>query len=348
MRALFLRFYKFTGPVGLLMVLGGVLMAPLFIIVIIQDGWGTLNSSYIFGLRIAGSIIAAAMATMMAVRGYKRSSRTVSHEDALLPLVRSEREYCLVLRPFGRDGEVIIPKASPKGRVGIPLTFFTRNETMEQLVAAAARSALGLETYGIVDQDILFAPPGVTFIRVPNNEWKMVAQFLIRRAHTIVLILHPGQEMREGFAWEIEQIVRYGMQSRVVIALPPCDEDVDGHRAALVQACIILALLDDSGREVELNHFKVHEYELLSSPTTLLVRHTERAGPNWWEAKEGDNSQQGAVDHGRRKEKRKEKRENRRKKVVADLTYLPGFVEAFNAVEKELSELSFKARYPLK
>ncbi len=347
MRPLFLRFYKFTGPVGLLMIIMGVLITPLFIIVIALDGWGMLDSSYAFYVRIAGGIIVAITAAMMAAKQYKRSSSTVSHEDILLPLVQSEREYCLVLRPFGRDGEVIIPKANPKGRVGMRFTFFAQNVTMEQLVAVAARSTLGLETYGIVDQDTLFAPPGVTFVRASNSDWKMVAQCLIRRAHTVVLILHPDQKMREGFAWEIEQVVRYGMKSRVMIALPPCDDDVYNHSAALVQACTVLALLDDSGRQGELNHFKVHEYELLLSPATLLVKYKEFAGPAWWLARLGDSTQQGAASHGSRKRKRKEKKDNREEGVVADGTYLPCCAEAFKAVEEELAGLSFKARYPL-
>lgn len=342
MRALFLRFYKFTGKVGLLMVLGGILMTPLEIIVIISDGWGALGSSLGIAVRVADAVVVAIVAIMVAIGKYKRSSRTVSHADILFPLVQSEREYCLVLRPFGRDGEVIVPKASRKGRVGIRFTYFARNATMEQIVATAARETLNLATYGIVDQMILLAPPGVTFIRAPNSEWKTVVQCLIRRAHTIVLILHPEQEIRDGFAWEIEQIVRYGMQSRVIIALPPCDSNDYDHQAALLQACIILALLDDSGRYAELNNFKVREYELRLDPATLLVKYKELSQPTWWAAKVGNSSQQESTPLARRREKRK----NRKQTVVADGTYLPGFVEAFKTTEHELSELSFKARYP--
>ena len=233
MRTLFIRFYRLTGKAGLLLLLIGVLMTPLEVIVFASDGLGALGSSLGVAVKATGAVIVAIIATMTAITQYERSSRTVGHEDILFPLVQSEREYCLVLRPFGRDGEVIVPKASHKGRVGMRFTYFTRNATMEQIVATAAHDALNLETYGIVDQRILLAPPGVTFMRASNNEWKTVVQCLIRRAHTIVLILHPGQEMRDGFAWEIEQIVRYGMQSRVIIALSPFDSDAYDHQAAL-------------------------------------------------------------------------------------------------------------------
>jgi hypothetical protein len=344
MRALFLRFYKFTGKSGLVMVIGGILLAPLIIFVLFFDG-GSLSSSDLFvGKAIVLAIVSIAGA-IIAATSYERSSRTISHEDILFPLVQSECEYCLVLRPFGRDGQVIIPQADHKGRVGMRLTGFTKNVTMEQLVATAARNSLGIETYGIVDQNVLFAPPGVTFIRASNDKWQTVVQCLIRRAHTIVLILHPDQQIRKGFAWEIEQIVRYGMQSRVIIALPPTDDDVYGHQDALAQACVILALLDDSGQQADLNQFKVYEYQLLLNPTTLLARHQERGGLDWSHARVENDSGEEISPHGRPKKYRKKKG---KKMVVADGTYLPGFVEMFKNIEQELSGLGFKARYPLK
>lgn len=344
MRALFLRFYKFTGRVGLTMVIGGILLTPIAVIALLEGG--SLDSSLAFGAKALFFAIVAAAGAIVAARNYQRSSRTLSHEDVLLPLMQSEREYCLVLRPFGQDGQVIIPQADRNGRVGLRFINFTKNMTMEQLVAKAARNSLGIETYGIVDQSVSFAPPGVSFIRVSNGEWKTVAQELIRRAHTIVLILHPDQEIRQGFSWEIEQIVRFGIQSRVIIALPPCDDDVYGHQKTLVQACVILALLDGSGQQAELNHFNLYEYQLLLSPTTLLARYRERGGPDAWQALPEDASGPEVERRGWRKETRKKK--NKRKKVVGDVTYLPGLAEMFHEIERDMSELSFKARYTLK
>ena len=107
---------------------------------------------------------------------------------------------------------------------------------------------------------------------------------------------------------------------------------------------MILALLDDSGRHAELNHFKVHEHEMRLDPATLLVKYIEFSSPAWWAAKVRDDLQWEAASRGHRRGKR----EDRKQVTVADGTYLPGFVEAFKRTEHELSELSFKARYPLK
>lgn len=278
--------------------------------------------------------ISAIAMTIVAATKYTRSSSAISYEKVLLPLVQSDREYCLVLRPFGRDGQIIAPKAMHKNRVGG--SGFTRNMTLEQIVAASARSALGLETYGIVDQKTLVVPPGPTFMRVPDEERQTVVQRLIRRAHSIVLILPPDRDMGNGFAWEVEQIVRSGVQSRVIVVLPPYDQDVYPHQAALRWACVLLILLHGSGRQAELDHFTAHEYELRLGATTQVVKYRERHGTNWWVPVPEANPRQSPV------------LRRRIKTVVADVTYLSGLVEAFRETEHELAELSFAARYPLR
>lgn len=331
MRALFLRFSQFTGPVGLLTVLLGVTVAP----------WGLVMSGHasLGFVRITGWTIAVIVTAIVAARKYARSSQAIDHEDILLPLVQSEREYCLVLRPFGGDGEIIIPKVDHKNRRS------ARNMTIEQIIGTTAHSVLGLETYGIVDQNTLFAPPGVTFIRVSNDEWRVVAQRLIQRAHSIFLILPPGQDIREGFAWEIEQVIRFGVQSRVIIMLPPYDtyapwvfdpeHAVHAHQTALQRACVILTLLDKSIRQSEPDHSEAHEYELQFGATTLMIKYKE-TGLTWWPRtlpQEPSRRTASLVGH--------------RRLAVTDKTYLSGLTEALKETEQALSGLPFKARYPV-
>jgi hypothetical protein len=137
-------------------------------------------------------------------------------------------------------------------------------------VAQATREALDLDAYGIVDQSASFAPPGVSFMRAPNDDWKMVAQRMIRRAHSIVLILPAGQDMRDGFAWEIQQIVRYRRQSRVVVVLPPFEGDPRGYANAMKQVRVLRTMLGaHAGSAVDTAEF----------PTRALVmKCTERGG----------------------------------------------------------------------
>jgi hypothetical protein len=58
-------------------------------------------------------------------------------------------------------------------------------------------------------------------VSAADDEWQEAVSTLIRRAHSIVLLLPPGQEIRDSFRWEIDQLTQRGLQSRVTIVLPP-------------------------------------------------------------------------------------------------------------------------------
>ncbi len=259
---------------------------------------------------------------VIAASKYPRSCDVPGHEDVLFRLVRSNEEYCLVLRPFGRDGKTIMPRANRERHAGD--RGFGPTVTLEQVVSIAVRTALGLETYGIVNQNVSVAPPGVKFMRASNDDWKMVAQQLIRRAHSIVLIVPSGQDIREGFAWEVEQIVRYRMRSRTLVVLPPCNQDLHTHRQALCQAYVLLALLEGSGRRADPSRIRALEDELKLAATTLVVRCLKNAPADVWGI--GTDQPQ--------------------KTVVVDSTYLSILVPLLREMEHELSEWSFSARYP--
>ncbi len=315
MRLLFIRFYQYTGFHGLLvMILGS---AGFVLILVSLRLKGRVDASVGSIVPIAFGILIGAIAmvnVVVATRNYRRSSATFGYDEILPLLERSEREYCLVLRPFGRDGEVILPvdiparKAVPNAGLSednpttrtehargttvrtapIPnrdaKTFFTPNTTMEQVVVTAARAALGLETYGLVNQKVLFAPPGLTYMRASDDDWKCVAQRLIRRAHSIVLILPPGRETGAGFTWEVEQIVHYGKASRVVIVLPPCDQDVRARPEALLAANLLLLLLERSGTRADLGRSEAGDDDHALPANTLVVRYTQKSGPRSWNA----------------------------------------------------------------
>jgi hypothetical protein len=160
---------------------------------------------------------------------YARSVDTTPYRQVLRPLLASREEFCLLLRPFGSDGEVIVPHL----RVGkfrlAPLGTVTATMTMEQIVAQAARRRLGMAAYAMVDQDRTLAPPGPVYLRSPHSEWKEPAAALIRRAHTIAVLLPPGQNLRAALEWELKEIIRHRRQSRVVIVLPPSDRQEYDH-----------------------------------------------------------------------------------------------------------------------
>ena len=228
---------------------------------------------------LAGLMVVALLLMVVAAgAAHRRSVSTLDHHEALRRLASSTEEFCLILRPSGRPGRVVVPDT----RVGRAGRWATPNLTLEQVVALAARSALDHPTYAVVDQARVVAAPGPTYLRVPDPEWRSVAPRLIARAHSIVLVLPPGPDARGGFPREIEQIVRGGVAHRVIIVLPPPDQDVAGHHAALQRAALLLAALGGSGREDDVDLFTVYEYELQLGASTVVLKCTRGRQVHAW------------------------------------------------------------------
>ena len=248
---------------------------------------------------------------------YRRSAKTSPYQDILPRLVDSNEEYCLILRPFGSDGEIVLP--SGFGAL-----------TVEQVIARAAKKTLGLKTYAMVDQNRRLAPPGPVYLRSSHGEWQQAVYTLIRRAHSIVLILPPGQDIRGSFNWEIDQLTKHELQSRVTIVLPPDRLYRDDYPKALHQACLLVAALEGFARSIdEVFSLRVHDLEVSIPERTHVLKYC-RSDPwkdpelFWWHI-----------------EKRKIARRLRWSSF-----YLRTLAAAFETTKEELSSLGFTARYP--
>jgi hypothetical protein len=302
---------------------------PVFVIwsayLVAVGGWG----AWVRDLGGLTGLMAVALLLMLvaAATTYQRSAATLDHRDALGRLASSTEEFCLVLRPFGRDGRVVAPGTRVNTLLG---RWAHPNLTLEQVVALAARTALNHPTYAIVDQSSFLAPPGPTYLRVPDPERRCVAQRLIARAHSIVLMLPPDPDVHAGFAWEVEQIVRAGVQHRVIIVLPPPDQDAHGHYCALQRASLLLAALGGSGRQDDIDPFTVYEYELQLGASTVVLKCTRRRNVHAWSMRPVE------LPGGRRGAR----------VVVATTSYVPALAEAIMDTERELLGVDFAVRYP--
>lgn len=190
------------------------------------------------------------------VRAGLRATSKTRHWFEIVPaLLSDQQEYCLILRPFGRDGETLMQK----GWLG----RLSRMVTLEQVVASAMRSAADIPTMAVVDSAQDLAVSGPTYIRSAHSEWRFVVEKLLNRAAMVVLLLPPGQSLKASFAWEVEQIGNRRLQSRTLIVLPGSDPDggPEGYRTARRNACIVLAALDrldadiSSVRDFEVDHY---------------------------------------------------------------------------------------------
>lgn len=309
-----------------------VLIAFLFVWVFTSVGYALLHGGIRHAFEMVSTLLAPliilALAGLVIVtiapRRYRRSERTKPYDEILGPLVTSAEEYCLLLRPFGSDGEIILPYGYRPwwmpGQLGWTVT-------LEQVVASAARKSLGLKVCALVDQDRLLAPPGPVYLRSPHDHWQSVTRTLIRRAHSIVIILAPGQEIRTSFQWEIEQITQHDLQKRVIIVLPPWRRHEYAYHNALQQACALLATFEGfagSVGDVDLLRAYHWERQFTTKPAHIikLCRGINDSLPEveWW------------YPAGRRSVEAKFYR-----------TYL---TRAFAITERELSGLNFSARYP--
>lgn len=107
------------------------------------------------------------------------------------------------------------------------------------------------------------APPGPVFVSAADDEWQEAVSTLIRRAHSIVLLLPPGQEIRESFRWEIDQLTQRGLQSRVTIVLPPDQLYRHDFPRRFHDACIVAAALEGfAGSIDDVDPMKVHDLEV--------------------------------------------------------------------------------------
>ncbi|MFD9698962.1 hypothetical protein [Lentzea sp. NPDC059081] len=263
---------------------------------------------------------------------YRRPAKVERWQDVVPALVRSREEYCLVLRAFGEDGRITLPDGA--GMKAPHSSWFVPNTTLEQVVAKAVRRSLGFTTYAIVDQDLRKAPPGPVWLRA-GAEWKTPVAALIARAHSIVLVLPPGQEVRDGLKWEVGQITRRGFQTRTTVLLPPPRHGrwvAEGYPEAFRSLCVVLATFESFIGEVDdvgpLDVEALRSRIAGTEPPSVMIAKMSRKGPF-------DDPELACWNAPKRK-------------LVGDATYLEALHKqgVLWSTEAELSGFGFDARYP--
>jgi hypothetical protein len=83
----------------------------------------------------------------------------------------------------------------------------------------------------LVDPALKILPRSPRYISSDNFEWRDVVEALLRRALVTILILSPGQSVREPLRWELRRAVELGLLGRLLLVLPP--PGTEGHTAAL-------------------------------------------------------------------------------------------------------------------
>jgi hypothetical protein len=81
------------------------------------------------------------------------------------------------------------------------------------------------------------------YLRAAHTEWKVPVRALIRRAHTVFVLLPPGQELRPSLAWEVAEIVQARRQDRVIIVMPPSVRGVHVDPVVLARGAAVMTAL---------------------------------------------------------------------------------------------------------
>jgi hypothetical protein len=203
-------------------------------------------------------------------RIFRRHSAARPKQDTSAVGSRTATPYCLILRSFGRDGDVVFPDPLvPKGPADRrprrnPVPTFVRTRTTEQVIALASGDR-GLDTRSIVDPRAMFAPRNLDYESAEDADWQVAAGKLINSADAIAILLQPMKErdaarlLREtagptdprtlltpGLIWEISEIKRMDRANLTMLVLPPPSID-PSYLMARWQAAIILAVLSDHG-----------------------------------------------------------------------------------------------------
>jgi len=286
------------------------------------------------------------------------SAKTKPGEDIVPRLIGSRLQYCLLLGRYGAAGETVVKNGW--GNRAFLLGWLRRTATLDQVVAYAAARHLGLTTYTVVEQGRVVAPPGPVHLRMPADGWLPAVAGLIRRAYAIVMVLSARPEIQDGMWWEIEQILEHDLITRLIIVLPPADQDRDVYREARYQLCKILAVLHDPlvFNDVDVDLRGNAHPEWLSKWIDYYdgkflpggERDRDRSGGFRKSVQlvyffRGDGAvriQWHGIDWERRVSLTSA---GRRKPIVAD-TYIHGLAAAFEAVITELAKLPFEERYP--
>lgn len=267
-----------------------------------------------------GPVIGVILAILFTWGRYEKSQRTKTTVEVLPDLLNSTEEFLLILRPFGSDGKVLLPAR------------WFGSSTVEQVIARAARKTLGFKAYAIVDQDQRLAPPGPVYMRASNDEWKDAVSALIGRAHSVVLILPPGQGLRQSFVWEIDQLVRHELHTRTMIVLPPDRLYPVDYAIALQQACLLAATLEGQGRSVD-EVFSLRVLDLEASLDGKRVHAIKFSRPHPWGKSEPEMY-------------RVKKRKLGFMKMAWSVFYFGVISKELESVRNELSGVGFTSRYP--
>lgn len=137
-----------------------------------------------------------------------------SIETYLSSIENTNNEYCLILRPFGADGQLYLPIKINALIPGNP------SLTIETVITKTVRDISGISTVSIVDPALKKIPPGPQYLKV-DDDWKIHVEKLIERALFVIFLFPPGKHSTQSIEWELITTIEKDLFGRILLILPP-------------------------------------------------------------------------------------------------------------------------------
>jgi hypothetical protein len=141
-------------------------------------------------------------------------------------LNNTSKEFCLILRPFGVDGDTIIHRRGGNSWLSKLIDIFAPLKiptTVEQVIVKVVKEFFNCETVALVDPGTRVISNSPRYLAAESGSWQLTVDLLLRRTLVAFLILHPQKQLTSSVKWEVDRVVSLGLVERFVIVLPPPD-----------------------------------------------------------------------------------------------------------------------------
>jgi len=139
---------------------------------------------------------------------------------------KDEKEFCLILRPFGRDGYLPMKSLNKGSEYQSLIKNWEKGITTEEVIETVVKHQFpNLETIALVNPDLLMIPTSPKYIASKHDNWRWVVYELLKRTVFLFIIIPPKQEVRDSLIWEVTKAVQLGLLGRLVLILPPMKDE---------------------------------------------------------------------------------------------------------------------------
>lgn len=159
-------------------------------------------------------------------------------------------EFSLLLRPFGRDNMLSQDFAVDPWDYLLLKPGCKWSSWEEEIAGILEKHGHG-ELIALLDERSYLLPKRPRYIRATNTNWQFIVFELIKRARTVIFMIHERQRVTDALAWEVSRAVQLGLIDRMIILLVPENrKDQQDMVASIKKRLYFLPGMDDIGDDL--------------------------------------------------------------------------------------------------